>query len=608
MKKPFSLFILTLIAIAITLVPQSVTPATAADSNPRLTFVEDNGKYGYIDETGKLVIEKKFEFAAPFSEGLANVKSGGKWGFIDEKGEFVIEPKYDRTGPFREGLGYVALGGKSGFVDKKGAVVIKIEHDWVGAPSCGMILFKRDGKCGYLDLKGGVAIEPKFKLSTDFFEDAAFTKDKDGFYYFDKKGAELFAGKRFDEVSNFADGLACVAQKGKDGKKYGFIDKTGKFVIEPAFLMPAYFSEGLAFVVKDGKRSFIDKTGKEAFPLDPKICDAVSFSEGLSCVSSTDGKTGFIDKTGKFAIDMNIEEKCYLGFVNGLARLTYGEGKNIKFMDRSGKIVYGKSDPAVQDEGCRKMMHELSKAFIASNPSTTFNEVTATTCVCLDKQEYSVSELLKAGVLKKEVKDSLDNAIQVEKCVCPLDPKSEYVLRVLNPPIKDSDELVLTGAETVEIFCPAHKKTLREIETEKNSVFLINDLNFANPEGVYMVRNSGKFGFISCTGEVLQEPCFDSVQKLVDRYRIVSYEGKMGMLDNFGTTALDCEYDSIGIFFDDKPAVIVKKGKKGLVSATGEVVLEAVYDNIGSFSDGKAEASKDGKTIWIDKQGNEIQK
>lgn len=607
MKKPFSLFILTIVAAALSLLTPSVAPA-AADSNPRLTFVEENGKYGYIDETGKVVIEKKFEAAAPFSEGLANVKSGGKWGFIDARGEFVIEPKYDRVGPFREGIAGVVLGGKSGFVDKKGTVVVKIEHDWVSTPSCGMILFKRDGKYGYLDFAGNVAIEPKFKLSTDFSEDAAYTKDKDGFYYFDKKGAELFAGKRYDEVSNFADGLACAAKKEKDGKKYGFIDKTGKFVIEPAFTMPAHFSEGLAFVMKDGKRLFIDKTGKEAFPLDPKICEAAAFSEGLSCVTSMDGKTGFIDKTGKFAIEMNIEEKCHLGFVNGLARLSYGDGKIVKFIDRSGKVVYGKSDPAVQAEGCRKMMQELSKAFNASNPSTTFNEVTATTCVCLDKQEYSVSELLNSGVMKKEVKDFADNLIQVEKCACPLDPKSEYLLRIVNPPLADSNELVLTGAETVEIFCPAHKKTLREIETEKDSAYLIDDLKYANPEGVYMVRNAGKFGFVSCTGEVLQEPCFDSVKKLNDGYRIVSYEGKLGMLDNFANTALDCEYDSIGMFFKDEPAEIVKKGKKGLVSSTGEIVLEPVYDNIGSFIDGKAEATKNGKTIFIDKTGNEIEK
>lgn len=109
-------------------------------------------------------------------------------------------------------------------------------------------------------------------------------------------------------------------------------------------------------------------------------------------------------------------------------------------------------------------------------------------------------------------------------------------------------------------------------------------MNYANPEGLYMVKNSGKFGFISCTGEVLQEPCFDFVQKLLSRYRIASYEGKLGLLDNFGTTALEFEYDSIGAFFKDDPVPIVKKGKKGLISATGEIVLEAVYDN-GHSSD-----------------------
>lgn len=594
MKKSASLFILTLIAAALWFFTPSIPPAAAADNNPRLTVVEENGKYGYIDETGKLVIEKKYDFAAPFTEGLAKVKSGGKWGFIDEKGEFAIEPKYESTGQFREGLAYAELDGKACFIDKKGTVVLKKEDDWLGPLSCGLIRFNRDGKQGYLDLAGKVAIEPKFKLSTEFSEDAAYTKDKDGFYYFDKKGAELFPGKRFAEVSDFNDGLALVVEKGKEEKKYGFIDKTGKFAIEPAFLLPACFSEGLAFVNKDGKRLFIDKTGKEAFPLDPKISAAAPFSEGLSIVRSIAGKVGAIDKTGKFVIEMNIEDieaNFFAGFLNGLAALRRGDGSKI-FIDRSGKVVFGKSlqsskqpevgksDPSKQPEGCRENMLALYNAFISSNPSTTFIEITATSCVCLAKQEYSVSELLKAGVLKKEVKDSNNNVIQAEKCVCPSDPKTEYLLRVINPPVTGGNELVLTGAETVEIFCPTHKKTLREVETENKSVYLIDDLNSENPEGLYMVKNSGKFGFISCTGEILQEPCFDSVQKLFGRYRIASYEGKLGLLDNFGTTALEFEYDSIGGFFNDKPAQIVKKGKKGLVSATGEIVLEPVYDNI----------------------------
>lgn len=46
------------------------------------------GRWGYINSTGKLVIDIKFDFALPFSKGLAIVKVGNKWGCIDKIGQY----------------------------------------------------------------------------------------------------------------------------------------------------------------------------------------------------------------------------------------------------------------------------------------------------------------------------------------------------------------------------------------------------------------------------------------------------------------------------------------------------------------------------------------
>ena len=51
--------------------------------------VKYNGKWGYIDKTGKFVIEPKFEGAYPFSEGLAMVKVGKAVGYIDKTGRYI---------------------------------------------------------------------------------------------------------------------------------------------------------------------------------------------------------------------------------------------------------------------------------------------------------------------------------------------------------------------------------------------------------------------------------------------------------------------------------------------------------------------------------------
>ena len=51
--------------------------------------VEQNGKYGFIDSTGKTVIAPQFDSAGLFSEGLARVQIGDKWGFIDKTGKML---------------------------------------------------------------------------------------------------------------------------------------------------------------------------------------------------------------------------------------------------------------------------------------------------------------------------------------------------------------------------------------------------------------------------------------------------------------------------------------------------------------------------------------
>ena len=66
--------------------------------------------YGFIDKSGKVVIEPQFDNVSAFSEGLAQVEKDDKWGFIDKNGKVVIEPQYDYVRDFSEGLAEVCKG------------------------------------------------------------------------------------------------------------------------------------------------------------------------------------------------------------------------------------------------------------------------------------------------------------------------------------------------------------------------------------------------------------------------------------------------------------------------------------------------------------------
>ena len=87
-------------------------------------FVQ-NGKHGYINKKGDIVINPQFDFALPFSEGLAPVKLAEKLGYIDKTGKYVINPQFDEAFGHAEGLAAVYnLGDGWGYINKKGDIVI----------------------------------------------------------------------------------------------------------------------------------------------------------------------------------------------------------------------------------------------------------------------------------------------------------------------------------------------------------------------------------------------------------------------------------------------------------------------------------------------------
>ena len=85
-----------------------------------LADVKKDGKYGYIDKEGHVVIPFEYDYAEDFSEGLAQVRKDGKYGFIDKEGHVVIPFEYDDAEDFSEGLAHVEKDGEWFYINQKG--------------------------------------------------------------------------------------------------------------------------------------------------------------------------------------------------------------------------------------------------------------------------------------------------------------------------------------------------------------------------------------------------------------------------------------------------------------------------------------------------------
>ena len=299
---------------------------------------------GFIDRTGIIVLKLPPNTGSPheFSEGLAAISmpnlsddSNSSLGYIDRTGKIVISPRFtDRSelegaNNFSEGL---AAFNSSANVDSQGRYLY-----------------------GYIDRSGKVVIPARFAKAGSFVDGRAFveifTKDSVRFAFIDKQGKIIFEHLEAYEVYSFSEGLAAV----RIDEKWGFIDRTGKFIIPPQFVnIPMYsgFREGLAPVRTWDKikckygYGFIDRTGK--FIIEPKFQDARVFAEGLAAVSIIEDnqlKWGYIDRRGKSVIQPQFVETTFgvQDFHEGLASVNIPDPESVNgksgYIDRTGNFI-----------------------------------------------------------------------------------------------------------------------------------------------------------------------------------------------------------------------------------------------------------------------------
>ena len=72
--------------------------------DPSIRLVEKDKLWGLARADGSWLVEPKFSQADPLSDGVARVTVNGKVGFIDRTGKFVIEPVFDKAWWFEPAL------------------------------------------------------------------------------------------------------------------------------------------------------------------------------------------------------------------------------------------------------------------------------------------------------------------------------------------------------------------------------------------------------------------------------------------------------------------------------------------------------------------------
>jgi hypothetical protein len=238
-----------------------------------------------------------------FEEGLAGIQRDGKWGFIDESGDIVIRPRFDSCQCF----------------------------------SCGLALVEEGESHQYIDPSGKVIIRTKFFQCNAFEEDIALVRPhiRSKGAFIDRTGRIVLSGRNY-LLSHFSHGLINCPES----RKWGFINREGKFVISPQYVYAHPFRDGLAAVARrrDEDFCFIDTQGRIAIDGDFHGAD-IGFSGNLCAV--WDEHYGYIDRRGRVVIPYRFDFADH--FCHGLAVIKEPDSQFYGYVNESGRIVIKQS-------------------------------------------------------------------------------------------------------------------------------------------------------------------------------------------------------------------------------------------------------------------------
>ena len=322
-------------------------------------------KYGFIDTQGNYVIDATYDWASDFYDGIAVVDKGGYIGVIDLNGEYLINPQYEPDEIGYAGNGIFLLDSGSGYsnlCDKNGEKISEekfkamegyntfqydIKYDQTSLIHTDGLLpvEKANGCYCYINNNGKTIIDTDYCRADEFSEGLAAIGINKGteeepnikYGYINEKGKEIIT-PQFDFAGAFSEGLASVgmAIKGENYKyNSGFIDKSGKCVINPDYLGLRLFRNGVMAVEDTNEKwGLIDKTGNAFTEM---IYDSLGFFYGDMICFEKDGKYGYMDLNGQVVISETYPwASAY--FSDGYA-IVATEEKKLQLIDKNGKTV-----------------------------------------------------------------------------------------------------------------------------------------------------------------------------------------------------------------------------------------------------------------------------
>jgi hypothetical protein len=647
-------------------------------------------KWGFCDcFYTDVVIKCQYDTTFTFTEGLGRVRQNGKYGFVDKTGKLVIPAKYELADAFSEGFAMVLLDGKISFIDKKGLDLFKKTFKKAAPFRDGMAMVSNDeDKVGFIDTQGNLAIPFTYKWGHPFNKGMAPVLSTDGKTWtaINKKGETIFTlnDKVKNALGSFNDGLVMVTVNSPNNNlNFDFVNEKGEFICDAPYVSAQPFKNGRAIIAYENKNrsgglqfykyGLIAKGGREIVRaqyacLEESPIPGIYFYGSTSASISNCNGYGLLDSNGK-----ELTQPKYSSFT----RLN-----DTTFLCKEADKAIGNRFLILTTKG--KELLNLPKEKIE------FNIAGNDTLLLLWSKTFNGGLLISVyhtqnGLLK----DDVSGVSVFEKQKLLLIPEWKYASGSLmttdgkiimdkiqthefirDTSIKGDIPFILVSADMIKDF------KMYNLNTRK---IMVNDYGFkskGNPyysgqftEGLLPVRVKEKYGYIDTSGKLKLPALYESADIFHNGWAVVGKKGK-GEDESYevyinkagkempGVKAgyLHASDFSEGFAFFQKPhdynkdnndesiyyintsgkvifkseshefidhgdfsngmaAVPNKDGKYGYINTKGELIIpyqfaipdKKGYANSIAFDDyGQALVEKDGKKIVIDKTGKQL--
>jgi len=303
---------------------------------------KDKTKYGFEEFDKNVIIPAIFDYAFPFSSGVAAVEKDGKWGYINSSGKLLTDFSFDDASSFNGFLAIIKKGEESFLID--------------------------------LSFKKIMTLNSKYQireLSDEFSVLEGFLPNKPS-YLISKSGSILVDEKRnYYKIYGESDGLIRVMKNNNGLSSFGFINIKGEEVIPSIYEIANDFVHGLATVKTKKGWSAIDSKGKLLTPF-RKIENISVIDAKTLLLSKSDGKHTLLKIDSQLEIELEYKKVIILKSVvlltgekeNGQKEIVNTEGKNILNMS---------FDEIIEDsDGILRVELKKKRGFINANQSSLF--------------------------------------------------------------------------------------------------------------------------------------------------------------------------------------------------------------------------------------------